>query len=203
MIDPVSGGSGEGTAGKLRLNLGCGLRREPGFLNVDKFGECEPDLVWDLERLPWPWPDNSAVEIRLIHVLEHLGRTTESFFGIMKELYRVCAGGATVVIHVPHFRHDDFFNDPTHVRVITPTMLGLFDRDQNLDLQARGGANSPLALYTGTHFKMASALTIVDKRWKDRVDRGEISWDQLRDAYEKFNNVAAEFHMVLSVVKPS
>jgi hypothetical protein len=52
----------------LRLNLGCGAKKLSGFVNVDKFGE--PDLKYDLEVFPWPWDNNSVVEILLNHVLE-------------------------------------------------------------------------------------------------------------------------------------
>src|SRR5438270_12013588 len=108
----------------LRVNLGCGPRPEPGFINVDRFGQ--PDVQHDLEVLPWPWPDNSVAEIVLSHVLEHLGYDPKIFLGIMKEMYRVCQGGAAVRIVVPHPRHDYFLADPTHVRAITPFGLQLF-----------------------------------------------------------------------------
>ena len=52
------------------------------------------------------------------HVLEHLGRDTDTFLAIWKELYRVAAPGATVRIVVPHPRHQDFLQDPTHVRAM-------------------------------------------------------------------------------------
>ena len=71
----------------LKLNLGCGNNKYDGFLNVDKFGE--PDINWDLEKFPWPWEDNSVDEIRIIHVLEHLGKDTETYFNIFKEIYRI------------------------------------------------------------------------------------------------------------------
>src|SRR6516162_1537826 len=58
----------------LKLNLGCGDKRIPGYINVDKFSN--PDLKHDLETFPWPWPDDSVSEILLIHVLEHLGQET-------------------------------------------------------------------------------------------------------------------------------
>ena len=61
----------------LKLNLGCGNNKYDGFLNVDKFGE--PDIKWDLEKFPWPWEDNSVDEIRIIHVLEHLGDCLQFF----------------------------------------------------------------------------------------------------------------------------
>jgi hypothetical protein len=37
----------------LRLNLGGGNNRLPGYLNVDKFGD--PDLRFDLETFLYPW----------------------------------------------------------------------------------------------------------------------------------------------------
>jgi len=80
----------------------------PGYVNVDKFGN--PDILLNLETFPWPWDDNSVQEIILSHVLEHLGRTTEIYLDIIKELYRVCAAGAYIYIVTPHPRHDTFIN---------------------------------------------------------------------------------------------
>ena len=40
----------------MKLNLGCGNYKMNGFVNVDKFADCEPDEVVDLEVFPWPWP---------------------------------------------------------------------------------------------------------------------------------------------------
>src|SRR5262245_14771360 len=110
----------------MRLNLGCGFDQRAGFLNVDKMPACRPDLVVDLEALPWPWPDDAADEVVLRHTLEHLGQSPELYLGIVKELWRVCRNGATVSITVPHPRHDNFLGDPTHVRAVTPQGLELF-----------------------------------------------------------------------------
>jgi len=74
----------------LKLNLGCGKRMIPGFVNVDKYGS--PELKFDLETFPWPWDDNSVEQIMMIHVMEHLGRDPEIFLSIMKELYPVVSG---------------------------------------------------------------------------------------------------------------
>src|SRR5689334_5980472 len=83
----------------LRLNLGSGQNPRQGFVNVDKFGS--PDVRHDLEKFPWPWPDNSACEIVMNHVLEHLGQQTDVFLAIVKELYRVCMNGAILRVNVP------------------------------------------------------------------------------------------------------
>lgn len=44
----------------MTLNMGCGHNKMPGWLNVDAFPECNPDVVCDLENLPWPWPNDSV-----------------------------------------------------------------------------------------------------------------------------------------------
>ena len=70
----------------MRLNLGCGNRKLEGWVNVDREAACKPDRVADLEKLPWPWPDDSAEEVMLSHVLEHLGADPKVYLGIVKEL---------------------------------------------------------------------------------------------------------------------
>src|SRR3954467_8023608 len=129
----------------MRFNMGCGHNKLNGWVNVDAFAAAEPDVVWDLETLPWPWPDNCATEVRFIHSLEHMGGDPKVFLAIMSELYRIAAPDGRVVIHVPHPRHDNFLGDPTHVRIITPDTLNLFDRAQNDAWRQSGSANTPLA----------------------------------------------------------
>ena len=64
--------------------------------------------MWVLEKLPWPWADDSVQEMRFSHVLEHLGADATTYLSIIKELYRVCRDGAQIFIVVPHPRHDHF-----------------------------------------------------------------------------------------------
>jgi hypothetical protein len=151
-MDPVKE-SPEGTipANGLKLNLGCGRNLQEGFLNVDRFGE--PDLRLDLEHYPWPWEENSVSEIWAVHFLEHVGETSEAFFAFWKELYRVMHHGATISIVVPHPRCDDFIGDPTHVRIVTPQVLNLFDQDLNRQWIEMGAANSVHGLDQGIFFK--------------------------------------------------
>lgn len=144
----------------LKLNLGSGAKRIPGYLNVDYSPECSPDIVMNLEETPWNLETDSVSHIVMHHVLEHLGQTPASFLSIMKELYRISKNDAVIEIIVPHPAHDDFISDPTHVRAITPQMLTLFDKEENLRWRSMGAANSPLALQCGVNFK----ITKVDHR---------------------------------------
>ena len=186
----------------LRLNLGCGNKKLAGWVNVDKVAACEPDQVCDLEQFPWPWPDSSVEAVQLHHVLEHLGSATDTYLGIIKELYRVCRGGAQISIAVPHPRHDDFLFDPTHVRPITLGGLEMFSQASNRRWIAQGGANTPLGIYFGVDFTMVDAKQAYGEPWRSMAKNGEISPQDLRIAAARYNNVVKSIHVVLEVVKP-
>lgn len=183
----------------IKLNLGCGNRKFEGWVNVDKFGE--PDVQHDLEAFPWPWADSSVDEVRLIHVLEHLGRDPEVFIGIMKELFRVCAPGAKVTIIVPHWRHDNFTGDPTHVRVVNMQVMSLFDRGLCEEWKRQGFANTPIALYHGVDFVCVQHQLVPDEPYRTLVAEGAMSAEELTTLAKTSNNVIAEIHMILEVRK--
>ena len=155
----------------------------------------------DLEVFPWPWDDNSIDEIRMNHILEHLGETTEIFFGIIKELYRVCKPKAIISIATPHPRHDDFISDPSHVRVITARTFELFSKRLNKGWAEIGAANSPLGLYLDVDFEIKKVQHGLDEPWATQFNEGKITIDQLNEAVKKLNNVVKETMIVLEVVK--
>lgn len=185
----------------MKLNLGCGAKRLDGWVNVDKYPALGPDVVHDLEVLPWPWADNSVSEVLLAHVLEHLGQQTEIFLGIMAELYRICRPGAVIHVVVPHPRHDDFINDPTHVRPITPEVMSLFDRRVNLEWQRSGAANSQLALALGVDFVLANVELLPTSEWREQLRLGEVTLAELERARVSQLNVIREIGMRLTVRK--
>jgi len=189
------------SSGLLRLNLGSGQNPRPGYVNVDKFGA--PDVRWDLEEFPWPWPESSVDEVMLHHVLEHLGESTKTYFRILQELYRVCKDGASVHIIVPHPRHDDFLSDPTHVRPFTPESFALYSQELNRLWQQKGCANSPLGLYLEVDFVTASVQLDLEPQWRARLQSGELTEQQVRQAASQYNNVIKQFHVRLVVKKPA
>jgi len=186
----------------MKFNMGCGLRKKPGYINVDASAEAEPDEVWDLEATPWPWPSDCADEVSFIHALEHMGADPRVFVAIMQELYRICRDGARVVIDVPHPRHDDFLADPTHVRPILPETLQLFDRRLNERWRAEGLSNTPLALYASVDFQLAERAVILAEPFAGQFDRGEISGQAAGELVRHQYNVARAFHFVLVARKP-
>lgn len=205
MLSALSGGAAPAPPGNgkaIKLNLGCGQRLLAGHVNVDKFGE--PDLRHDLERFPWPWPDNSVDEVVMSHVLEHLGASSDTFIRIMQELYRVCRAGALLNITVPHPRHDTFLADPTHVRPITPLLFTLFSKKLNREWAEQGYAATPLALYHDVDFEVEDSTYVLEPEYAHHMSSGPEGGHgeaELQRLLRTYNNVAAEISIRLRVVK--
>jgi hypothetical protein len=184
---------------RVKLHLGCGAKKLEGFINVDKAGK--PDQRVDLEKFPWPWMTSVADEVVMIHVLEHLGGDPGTFRGIIRELYRVCAPGAKVKIVVPHWRHDNFAGDPTHVRVVNARVLSLLDRAQCEAWQAAGYANTPLALYWNVDFRVVQHQEVPAEPYRTMLAEKTITPGELAALAGQCNNVIEELHFELEVVK--
>lgn len=86
-------------AGKTYLNLGCGLKKAlgPEWINVDAYASCDPDLVWDLNKTPFPWKTNSIDHIYMSHSLEHV----KEWWPCFTECARILKPGALMEIRVP------------------------------------------------------------------------------------------------------
>jgi len=106
-----------------KLHLGSCGGRKLGFWGVDIQPDDEGDSVdevVDLNRLPWPWPDNSIEAIHASNVLEHLAPLGPSMgqlniAAVMSEIYRIMQPGAVVEILVPSTDGRGAWQDPTHV----------------------------------------------------------------------------------------
>lgn len=94
--------TGTGAAGAaLRLHLGCGEHRLPGWVNVDLYHEAA-DLRADV-RLGLPFDDGAAGAIYLAHLLEHLEYPVEAL-DVLRECRRVLGDGGLLRVVVPDIR---------------------------------------------------------------------------------------------------
>lgn len=185
----------------LKLNLGCGYNKINGWVNIDSSPLVNPDVLWDLEKTPYPFDDNSVDEILANHVLEHLGQLTSTYLSIIKELYRICIGGAILHIRVPHPRHDNFLTDPTHVRPITIEGLQMFDQELNRIWINKRWSNTPLGIYLGVNFKIKSYNYILDPIFQQKLDKGQIKQTDLPYLLRTHNNVCTQINIELICIK--
>lgn len=98
-------------AAPLKLDLGCGKNKKPGFLGVDALAFDGVDVQHDLRGV-WPWADESVEEVHCSHFLEHLTGAERIHF--YNELYRVLQPQGRAAIIVPHWSSGRAYGDPTH-----------------------------------------------------------------------------------------
>lgn len=97
-----------------RLNLGCGDKILPGYVNVDvvenRAGK-KPDVLCDLHKLE-PFEDNSVDEILAVHVVEHFWRW--EVLDILKEWTRVLKPGGKMILECPNLLSacEEFLKNP-------------------------------------------------------------------------------------------
>lgn len=89
-------------ANGLRLNIGAGARRPPGYFHCDIEEHPEAphklDLVCDAKAIPLP--DGCAVEVMAIHVFEHFYRWESE--GVLREWGRLLQPGGRLVLELPN-----------------------------------------------------------------------------------------------------
>lgn len=191
----------------MKYNFGCGSRKLEGYINVDKDPGFGPDLVMDLEVTPWNIESDSADNIMMSHILEHLGQTPDSFIDIMKELYRVSKHNCEIIIKVPHPYHYVYITDPTHIRPITPELLGPWSKKQCEHVINLGLPQTHFALMYDVDFHLDKIkygwdqeilLTLKEMNLVPK-DLGERCYD---DVYTRiFSNLVYEIEMTLIVKK--
>ena len=101
------------TVEPLKLDIGCGKNKKPGFVGVDQYAFDGVDVVLNLSgNDPWPWENGSVQEVNCSHFLEHL--TAPQRVQFLNNLHRVMAPGAKALIVTPHWGSNRAYGDPTH-----------------------------------------------------------------------------------------
>lgn len=84
----------------MRLNVGCGGRRIPGYTGVDAVERPAADIIARADKIPLP--DGSVEEILAIHLWEHFYRWECE--GVIAEWKRLLKPGARLVLELPNLR---------------------------------------------------------------------------------------------------
>jgi SAM-dependent methyltransferase len=109
-----AGGSKFRQTGETKLNLGCGDKILPGYVNVDvapnRAGK-SPDVLCDLHDLE-PFDSDTADEVLAVHVVEHFWRW--EVVDILSEWVRVLRPGGRMVLECPNLLTacEEFLRNP-------------------------------------------------------------------------------------------
>lgn len=143
------------------LNLGCGNRilDNVDAINHDRVKH-RPEInsVWDLNVTPWPWKDNSADEIQLISVVEHLKL---DLVETLDECWRILKPGGTLVLKYPLWSTPTAHDDPTHRWWLSERALEVFDPTKKY------GQDHPY--YTPRKWEILDCGIIKDRNVKARM----------------------------------
>lgn len=85
----------------MKLDLGAGLEKEPGWTTVDLNPDTVPDILEDATSLV-SIPDGSCTEIRAVHLIEHLYH-----FQVVPALelwHRKLKSGGLLTLYIPDVR---------------------------------------------------------------------------------------------------
>ena len=96
----------------VKLHIGCGGNKLPGYINADYHpGAVGADVFFDATKR-WPFADNSLDLVYSSHFIEHL----EDFRGFFKEAWRCLRDNGKMNIRAPFGSHHYAWVDVTHVR---------------------------------------------------------------------------------------
>lgn len=118
-----------------KLDLGCGQSPKEGFEGVDIWPGAKH--VVNLFKYPWPFEDNSVLELHASHFIEHIpaievdahgnqvpfGEGQDALFRFFDEAWRILIPEGFFALQWPSLRSDRAFQDPTHRRFIPEAML--------------------------------------------------------------------------------
>lgn len=107
----------------MKLHIGCGGTRLPGFVNIDVNPDCQVDVVMDLPKdsLTRQFGENSVDEIYSCHALEHMS----PFIPLVIDMWTASKPGAIWTICVPHRDYD--IGNPYHVTQFTEWTFRFFE----------------------------------------------------------------------------
>ena len=127
----------------MRLDIGCGKNKKPGYIGLDRVSMPGVDIVCNLEKEKIPIEDNSIDEVYSMHFMEHV----TDLLVVMEEVWRVSKNNAKITIAVPYFTSVGAFRDPTHKQ--------FFSYDTNISSLPSSGPINPYPFIGSDHLYFA------------------------------------------------
>jgi len=95
-----------------KLNLGTGNNIKEGWINHDVIKHRpEINIIWNLDKLPWPWKNKEFDTVYSESVFEHLKLT---LIEACDECWRILEPEGILILRYPIFTSPNIHHDPTH-----------------------------------------------------------------------------------------
>ena len=109
------------------LDLGCGNCKTKGAYGIDITPLEGVNMVYDLNKIPYPFKDNWVDVIIMNDILEHLDNPID----VIRECYRLLKKGGKLEIRVLYWNHIYNYSDPQHKHVFAPIYFEFFTKDSH------------------------------------------------------------------------
>jgi SAM-dependent methyltransferase len=169
------------------LDVGCGSKKHPGAVGIDRSADTEADIVHDLDSVPWPIEDGRFDEILLQDVIEHL----RDPYAVFAELHRVARPEGRIKLRTPHFSSALAYSDPTHVNYFSAAAIRALAQPGFAHYSAARFRVVELTLDLWLPFR-ALGIAALANRWPDTYER-----------YFAFRFPAMNIRAEFEVVKPA
>lgn len=108
------------------LDLGSGPWKYPGSISVDWNPKVNPDVLWDLNKFPYPFNDNEFDLVYCSHVLEHLNEPVK----VIEEIWRILKLYGKLILIVSHFSSRGAYSNPEHKHYFSSLLFDYFERER-------------------------------------------------------------------------
>jgi len=143
------------------LSVGAGMVRTEGAVHLDRVDLPGIEIVWDLEKVPYPLGGGCWDVVLAKDILEHLDNVVEC----VDELNRVLKVGGRLVIRTSYWKSEASFRDPTHKRFCT---------EQTFDYWCPETPTGAMFWwYTKTIFRKVAVRLDADSLWVEMEKVGE------------------------------
>ncbi|MBI5430568.1 MAG: class I SAM-dependent methyltransferase [Nitrosomonadales bacterium] len=96
--------------GKPVLEIGAGPIKRPGVVTLDFNASVKPDILHDLDTIPWPIPDASFDAVYMFSIIEHVSNPVK----VIEECHRILKPDGKIYLLTPHFSSTASYTDLTH-----------------------------------------------------------------------------------------
>ena len=101
------------------LDIGCGNNKIKDAIGLDIDKDTQADIVWDLNKYPYPIENNAFANVYAKHIIEHINDP----IAFMNEVYRITKPDGTCFVETPHFSCYVCYSEPQHKRYFSYFMI--------------------------------------------------------------------------------